>query len=139
MIDFDVKLDEEATLRNVEEVLNEYHRCKRLMGIGPQIISSYEYVPGAQKVQGDETMFKTIELRDIAGRALEAIHKTIDLLSDIEARRINQRYIWPRTTTIEGLAMGEGYSKSSFYKQLREGKLHFAILWQGEDELIVKK
>ncbi|MDK7051045.1 MULTISPECIES: hypothetical protein [Aerococcus] len=134
-----MKLDEEATIKNVEEVLNDYHKCKRLMGIGPQIISSYDYAPCPQKVQGDETIFKTVGLRDIAGRGLEAIHKTIDLLSVIEARRINQRYIWPRTTTIEGLAMGEGYATSSFYRQLRQAKLNFAILWQGEDELVVKK
>ncbi|MDK6856169.1 hypothetical protein ACX3VT_01270 [Aerococcus sanguinicola] len=139
MSEIGVKLNEEATLRNFEGVLNDYHKCKRIMGIGPQIISSYEYVPGPQKVQGDETMFKTVELRDIAGRGLEAIHNTIDLLSDIEARRINQRYIWPQTMTLEGLAMGEGYATSSFYRQLREAKLNFAILWQGEDELIVRK
>lgn len=126
------ELDEEITKRNVNKLLANYHRIKRLAGThSPKITASYSLMPRSNTGLTSDPTFDAVTLKIEAEQKLTALEKAFNCLSVESRRRLYFKYISEEKLYDYQIYNNENISKTTYYKELGEAQMEFAEAYKG--------
>lgn len=125
------ELDEEITKDNVNKLLNNYHRIKRLAGsTTPKVTASYSLVPRSETGETSDSTFNSVALKGKAVQQMIAIEKAFNCLSVEAKRRLYFKYVSNEFRYDYEIYNSQNISKDTYYRELGKAQIEFAEAYE---------
>lgn len=131
------QLNEDLTKDNVNRLLSNYHRIKRLAGnSSPSMTSTYSAVPRSFTGETSNPTSDLVQMREKAHIQLKEIETALKYLSEDARDRLYFKYISDDQKYDYEIYNHQNISKDTYYRELKKAQLEFAEAYKG-GELIV--
>lgn len=126
------EIDKEKTKKNVDNLLSNYHRLKRLAGrpIDQNLTATYSFEPKADFFDPSSKIERGVIRKVNAGEIVDEIQSALNLLSVDSRKRLHQKYFQPYKQFDYEIYSNENISSSSYYRMLSKAQLEFAEAYQ---------
>lgn len=121
-------IDEKETRDNVNQMLSNYHRLKRLAGKAVQqnLTTTYTFEPKSFDGMNSSPIETGVQKKIDADKVVEEIHRAINTLSSRSRKRIYFKYISPERLYDYEIYMRENIGHNKYYNDLAIAEIEFA-------------
>lgn len=131
------ELNEEITKNNVNNLLSQYQRIKRLAGnSSPNITSTYSVVPRSYTGETSNPTSDLVQLREKAQTQLKEIEVALKSISADARDRLYFKYISDDQKYDYEIYNNQNISKDTYYRELRKAQLEFAEAYKGGELMV---
>ena len=125
------EIDEEITKENVNKLLGNYHRIKRIAGsYTPKVTASYSLIPRTDTGETSDSTFDSVALKSKAIQQMKAIEKALNSLSAEAKRRLYFKYISTEFKYDYEIYNSQNISKDTYYRELGKAQIEFAEAYE---------
>lgn len=126
-------INKEKTKENVDNLLCNYHRFKRIAGrpIDQNVTATYTFEPKPDFFDPSSKIERGVIKKVNAGEIVDEIQSTLTLLSIESRKRLHQKYFQSYRQFDYEIYSNENISRSTFYRELGKAQIEFAEAYQG--------